>query len=372
MTSEAIWDRVRRGTLIVAEAGKNFIQTEGERPVHEYLANAQRLADRALAAGAGAIKFQTHEVSDEQLPVRVVAPHFKGMDRHAWVSRNTAATPVGEFWRPLKEHCDRIGIAFFSTPMSRGAAMKLSQVGVPIWKVGSADILDFVMLDFLAGTRKPIIISSGMSTLEEVKRAVGFLKARGVRVALMHALSKYPGEPEEANLATIDLYRDEFPGIPIGFSENSVGIEPSVIAVALGATFVEKHFTIDRNLWGSDHKVSSTLEEFRELVRAIREVEGSPAARGRWLQHPQLAAIRGAREKVLRPDEAAFRPLFRKSLMAGRDAPAGATLTPERLYAMRPQQHAGGLPSERYEDVLGRRLARPLKRYEPITEKVLI
>lgn len=365
--SDAIWERITRGTFIVAEVGKNFIQTEDDRPVAEYLENAKRLADAAKAAGADAIKFQTHEVEDEQLNISITAPHFKAADRYAWVTRNTRATPVDEFWRPLKEYCDRKGIVFFSTPMSRGAARKLTEVDVPIWKVGSGDILDFVLLDYLAGTGKPIIISSGMSTLEEVASAIRFLQKRGATIALMHALSKYPGELHEANLGTIELYREMFPGIPIGFSENSPHTEPSLIATALGATFVERHFGASRTLWGSDHKVSSTPEEFRMIANGIRAIAASASERARWLAHPQFAVIYGKREKALQPDEAEFRPVFRKSLMAGADIRAGAALTSELIYAMRPQQYAGGLPSERYEEVIGRRIVKSLKKYEPIT-----
>lgn len=372
MTSDTAWEKIENGAFIVAEAGKNFIETADDRPVQEYLENAKRLARAAKDAGADAIKFQTHEVEDEQLHIAITAPHFKGADRYAWVTRNTRATPVNEFWRPLKEYCHKIGIVFFSTPMSRGAAKKLVQVDVPIWKVGSGDILDFVLLDFLASTKKPIIISSGMSTLEEVERSVQFLKKRGVQIALMHSLSKYPGELHEANLATIELYREKFPGVPVGFSENSPHTEPSLIAAAMRAGFVERHFGLGRNLWGSDHKVSSTPEEFRRIAENIRLIAVSANERERWLKHPQFATIYGTREKVLRFDEAQFRPIFRKSLMAGADIPADTVLTAEHLFAMRPQQYAGGLPSERYEDVIGKRVTRNLKKYEPITETILI
>ncbi len=370
--TQTVWDRITKGVFIVAEAGKNFIQTENDRPVAEYLANAKRLADAAKAAGADAIKFQTHEVEDEQLNIPIIAPHFKGADRYAWVTRNTRATPVAEFWKPLKEYCDQIGIVFFSTPMSRGAAKKLTEINVPMWKVGSGDILDFVLLDYLAATGKPVVISSGMSTFDEVANAINFLKKRGATVALMHALSKYPGELHEANLGTIEFYREKFPGIPIGFSENSPHTEPSLIAVALGATFVERHFGASRGLWGSDHKVSSTPGEFRAITDGIRAIAASAAERERWLTHPKFAAIYGTREKVLRDDEARFRPVFRKSLMAGADIQAGTMLTPEFIYAMRPQEYAGGLPSERYEEVVGRRVRQDLKKYEPITEEILV
>lgn len=371
ISSEAIWEKITKGVFIIAEAGKNFIQTEEERSVSEYLENAKELVDKAAQAGADAIKFQTHNVEDEQLDLKIISPHFKGADRYSWLTRNTNATPVKEFWKPLKEYCDKRGVIFFSTPMSRGAARRLAEVGVELWKIGSGDILDFVAMDFMRRSPLPIIMSSGMSTMEEVELGLNFLRAKNNRVALMHCLSKYPGLPEEANLAVMELYRERFPGVPIGFSENSIGIEPSLIAVALGATMVEKHFTIRRDLWGADHKVCSTPEEFKELVRGIRTIEKDPAEKKRWLSHPNLAAILGKKEKKLKDDEVVFRPLFRKSLMAGRDIPAGAKLTPEMIYAMRPQEYAGGLPSERYEEILGKTTAKPLKKFDPITLEIL-
>ncbi|MBI4992220.1 MAG: N-acetylneuraminate synthase family protein [Candidatus Harrisonbacteria bacterium] len=369
--SEKIWEKIEKGVFIIAEAGKNFIQTADDRLVEEYLKNAKELVDRAVWAGADAIKFQTHSVEDEQLNIEIVSPHFKGLDRYQWVRRNTLATPVNEFWRPLKDYCEQKGIVFFSTPMSRGAAMRLSEVGVPLWKIGSGDILDFVCMDYLRATDIPVIMSSGMSTLEEVRKGIDFLRAKNPRVALMHALSKYPGLPEEANLAVMQLFQESFPGVPIGFSENSVGIEPSLLAVALGATIIEKHFTLRRDLWGSDHKVSSTPEEFKELVAAIRKIENSSEEKDRWINYPNLSAVLGKKEKILQKDEAEFRPIFRKSLMAGMDLTAGTVLEPKMLYAMRPQKYAGGLPSEDYEEVLGKRIKIPLKKFDPITKMVL-
>ncbi len=371
IAEKSMWDRMLERVFVVAELGKNFIQTQEERPVGEYLENAMALVRAAKEAGADAVKFQTHNAEDEQLNIHVVSPHFKGADRYSWLTRNTNATPVETFWKPLKAYCDEIGIIFFSTPMSRGAAKRLSQVGVPLWKIGSGDILDFVCMDYMRNSGLPIIMSSGMSTLEEVGKGMNFLLAKSKNVALLHCLSKYPGRPEEANLATMELFRERFPGVPVGFSENSIGIEPSLIAVAIGAKIIEKHMTMSRELWGADHRVSSTPDEFKRLAEGIRKIEANPAERGKWLNYPSIKEVLGKKEKILREDEAVFRPYFRKSLMAGCDIPAGAVLTPEMLYAMRPQMYAKGLPSEEYENVLGKVAKTNLKKFDPITWEVL-
>ncbi len=363
--TDLIWDKIQKGVFVIAEAGKTFIETEEDRPVAEYLKNAKELVDKAVWAGADAIKFQTHSVEDEQLPFEVRSPHFNGMDRYGWVKRNTDATPVKEFWKPLREYCESRGIVFLSTPMSRGAARRLSATGVLLWKIGSGDILDFVLLDYVRNTGLPVIMSSGMSTLEEVEKGFKFLRAKNKRVALLHCLSKYPGLPEEANLATMELFRERFPGVPVGFSENSPYLEQSLIAVAMGAAIIERHFTANRDSWGPDHKISSTPEELKKLVDGVRKIERDPEERMRWLAHPNALLALGKKEKFLREGEALFRPLFRKTLVAGEDIPAGAVVADKMLYAMRPQ-FAGKMPSERYHEILGRKTKSAIRKYDPI------
>lgn len=364
---QSIWEKMQTGVFIIAEAGKNFIQTQEEQSVEVYLRNAKQLVDEAALAGADAIKFQTHNYEDEQLNIDVISPHFKGSDRYSWVKRNSLATPVETFWKPLKAYCDEKGIIFFSTPMSRGAAQILhEQVGQPLFKIGSGDILDFVMLDYIRNLHVPVIFSTGMSTLEEVEKAVKFLREKNSMVTMLHCVSKYPCPPEELRLGTMNFYREKF-DMPIGFSDHSIGIEPDLVAVAMGATVLEKHFSLSRELWGSDHKVSMTPAELKALVEGTNEILNSSAKREEILASEYAQKSLGTSEKVLQEDEAAFRPLFRKSLMAGMDIAAGTVITSDMLYAMRPQMYAGGLPSEEYVNVLGKVLKKDLKKFDPVT-----
>lgn len=362
---------IQKKVFIIAEIGKNFIQTQEERPIIEYLENAKVLVQAAKESGADAVKFQTHHVEDEQLNITVVSPHFKGADRYSWVTRNANATPLNEFWRPLKAYCDEVGIIFHSTPMSRGAAQKLNQLDVAFWKVGSGDILDFVLLDYIASTKKPIIISSGMSTLEELDMSIDFLKRRNAEIILLHCVSKYPCPPEELRLGTMDMLHKRYEVI-VGFSDHSIGIDSALAAVALGARVVEKHFSLSRDLWGADHKISMTPDEMKQLVDGIRTMEQNPARKREYLEKDIVKRGMGSGEKVLQEDEAVFRPYFRKSLMASRDISAGTVLTSDDIYAMRPQQFAGGLPSEHYESILGKHTAVQLKKFDPITYATLI
>ncbi|MEK9186554.1 MAG: N-acetylneuraminate synthase family protein, partial [Patescibacteria group bacterium] len=186
-----------------------------------------------------------------------------------------------------------------------------------------------------------------------------------------HCVSKYPCPPEELHLKTIDFYKEKF-DMPIGFSDHSIGIEPDLVAVAMGATILEKHFSMSRTLWGSDHKVSMTPQELSDLVNGVNKVLESAEEKQKVLESDFAKKGSGSKAKVLQEGEAVFRPLFRKSLMAGQDIPAGATLTSEMVYAMRPQQYAGGLPSEKYEEVIGKKTAQALKKYDPITLNRLV
>ena len=372
---DKIWPKLKSGRVfIIAEAGKNFIQTEEDKTVDEYLANAKHLVDEAENAGIDAIKFQTHVPEDEQLNVDTPLPHFNIKNRYPWIVRVNRATPINEFWKPLKAYCEEKGIIFFSTPMSRAAAEILGKLDTPLWKIGSGDVLDFVMLDYIRNTGKPIILSSGMSTLDEVETSFKFLKEKNDRVALVHCVSKYPCPSEDLNLEMLNFYKEKFStddSVPIGFSDHSLGIESALVAVAMGATILEKHFSMDRGLWGPDHKVSMTPHEFAELVHEVRALEKDPEKQARLLESDFAKKALGKKEKVIQEGEADFRPIFRKSLMAGSDIPKGAVISADMIYAMRPQSLAGGLASEHYPDVLGKRTKKELKKFEPITSDII-
>ncbi|MBI4118600.1 MAG: N-acetylneuraminate synthase family protein [Parcubacteria group bacterium] len=351
------------GVFVIAEIGKNFIQSEDDRTVEEYLENAKALVDAAVNSGADAVKFQTHELEDEFLQhITVVSPHFKGSDRVRWITRNMNATPLETFWKPLQKHCEERGIIFFSTPMSRKAAHKLEELNVPLWKVGSGDVEDYATLDFLISTGKPIIISTGMVSLGELDDIVKYIRGKGSELAVLYCISQYPAPKEYFNLSTIEYMKEKYPDVIIGFSDHSLGYDVALAAVKLGARVVEKHFSLSRDLWGSDHKVSMTPEEFRAMVDIIRS--------GEYKDVDHLAYY-GDKEKELEGAKNMFRPYFNKALMAGQDIPEGTVITKETVFAMRPFMHAGGLPSKRFYDVVGKRTKVAFKKYDPITEDSL-
>lgn len=354
--------RKNSGVFFIAELGKNFIQTEEEKSVDEYLKNAKHLVDEAVRAGADAVKFQTHEIEDEQLNIDIVSPHFKGSDRYSWITRNMNATPLEGFWKPLKKYCDAKGIIFFSTPMSRKAAQKLEKVGVPFWKVGSGDAQDYVTLDFMTSTGKPIIIATGMVSLQELDEVIKHIVSKGSSLAVLYCISQYPAPAEYFNLGTIEYLKEKYPDIIVGLSDHSIGNEIALAAVKLGAKIIEKHFSLSRDLWGADHKVSMTPEEFKNMVDATRN--------GKY-KDIDTSKFYGIKDKELEGANNKFRPYFNKSLMAGADIPAGTVIAKEMIFAMRPKMYAKGLPSEKFEEVVGKTAKIDLKKYDPITyEKI--
>lgn len=355
--SEQVWQKIREGVFVVAEIGKNFIQTKEERSVEEYLRNAKELVNAAVESGADAVKFQTHEVEDEQLNIDITSPHFKGSDRYSWVTRNTQATPLEEFWKPLKKYCDDKGIIFFSTAMSRKAAQKMDKVGVPFWKVGSGDVQDYVMLDFMISTRKPIIISSGMASLAELDVVVRHIKSKRSPLAALYCISRYPAPPESFNLGTIEYLQEKYPDLIIGFSDHSIGSNICLAAVKLNARIIEKHFSMSRELWGADHKVSMTPDEMKDMIKAIHS-----------RSHKSIDAMRfyGRKDRELQGAHNQFRPYFNKSLVAGANIASGSTLNKNMIFAMRPKMYSKGLPADQFEKVIGKKIKQNINKYDPI------
>lgn len=231
--------------------------------VQNALANAKLLARMAKDAGADAVKYQTHVFEDEQ--------YKRSEARYEWIKLNESLTPLEEFWKPLKAFCDEIGVLFMTTPMSRLAAEKINEL-VTIWKVGSADITDMDTLHYLCHTKKPIIISSGMSTEGQVDAAVAYLKEAGADFALMHCVSIYPCPSHLLNLNTIAYFEKKY-GVQVGFSDHSKSLEAPALAVKAGATIIEKHFTLDQDAYGPDQKMSISVLELEEVVKNVRRAE---------------------------------------------------------------------------------------------------
>lgn len=263
--SVAIGDRVvgpGHPAYLVAEAGINH---NGD------LDTAKRLVDVAAAAGADAVKFQ------KRTPEIATPAAMRDTRRE---------TPWGEMsyleyrhrvefgeeqYAEIARHARERGIAWFASPWDVPSVAFLERFDVPTHKVASASLTDIPLLEALRDTGKPVICSTGMSTMAEVDRAVEVLGPD--RLVLLHATSTYPCPPEESNLRGIQTLRERFAGVPVGYSGHERGLQVSIAAVALGACVVERHVTLDRAMWGSDHAASLEPEGLRRLIRDIRIVE---------------------------------------------------------------------------------------------------
>jgi N,N'-diacetyllegionaminate synthase len=327
--------------FVVAEAGVNH-----NRDVEL----GKRLVDAALDVGADAVKFQTWVT--EKLVARdaPTAPYqARTLGGEPSQFEMLKALELGyDAFRELKEYAEGRGILFFSTPDEEDSADFLDQLGVPLFKLSSAEIPSIPFLRHVARKDRPIILSTGMATLGEVEAAVRAIEEEGNReLILLQCVSAYPSDPADSNLRAMDTLASAF-GYPVGFSDHTLGTEVAVAAVARGACLLEKHLTLDRGLPGPDHEASLDPEAFAAMVRAVRTVE---RALGDGVKRPVAA-------------EAETAPVLRKSLVTARPLLAGEPIGSEDVSLRRT---SNGLPPSALPQFLGRRLKRDLPENEPLT-----
>ena len=331
--------------FVIAEAGVNH---NGKVEL------ALQLVDAARAAGADAVKFQTFRAEDVVTPEAATADYQR---------TNTGETSQLEMIRKLEldeeahaqvaRHCRDRGVEFFSTPFSEPAVAMLVRLGVRRIKLPSGEITNKRLLECAAATGLPLLMSSGMATLAEVQRAIDWIAARWRRsgfpppgpdtLSLLHCTSAYPAPPESLNLRAITTMA-EATGLPVGYSDHSVGTEAALAAIALGATVIEKHLTLDKSMPGPDHRASADPGEFAAYVRGIRTVE---SMLGDGVKQPQ-------------PIEQNTRDVARRSLVVTRALPRGHRLADTDLGLLRP---GTGIAPEHWDEVLGRSLAQDLAAY---------
>ena len=326
--------------LIIAEAGVNH---------NGSLAMAKQLADVAKAAGADIVKFQTAKPE-------LVISRFAEKAEYQKAETGEAESQLEMCKRihltidehaQLKEYCDSIGIAYLSTPFDLDSIDFLQQLGTPMWKVPSGEITNLPYLEKIAATKKPVILSTGMSMISEIEDALTILEDGGAGpITLLHCNTEYPTPIEDANLLAMQDLREQF-GLPVGYSDHTAGIEADIAAAALGAVVIEKHFTLDKALPGPDHKASLSPEELTAMVAAVRKTE--------------LAL--GDGRKHVTESEAKNKPIARKSILAKRDIKKGETFTPENLTVKRP---GDGISPMRWYDVLGKTAKRDFAEDEKI------
>jgi N-acetylneuraminate synthase/N,N'-diacetyllegionaminate synthase len=331
--------------FIIAEAGVNH---------NGRLATALRLVDAAKRAGADAVKFQTFKAEHIATARAALAPY----QRRRLGRSGSQLEMIRKLELGVRDHeriiarCRRIGIVFMSTPFDEDSADLLKRLGVRRFKLPSGEITNKGLLQHVAAKGLPMILSTGMADLAEVSKAVGWIREKSkAPLTLLQCVTEYPAPVDQINLKAMATMRAAF-GLPVGYSDHTLGIDVAVAAAALGACVIEKHLTLDREAPGPDHAASLEPPEFKAMVDAVRRAE---AALGDGVKRPA-------------PCERRNRIAARRSLVAAADLPAGHRLVRADLAAKRP---GGGLPPEFLERAVGRRLRRAVKRDHVFSRKDL-
>lgn len=333
-----------RPTYIVAELSANHRQN---------VAQAEDLIFAAAKAGADAVKLQTYTA--DTLTLESDRPEFRIGEGTLWAGRTLhdlyreAFTPW-EWTIPLKQVAEALGLALFSTPFDATAVEFLSRAGMPAYKIASFELVDLPLIERVAQLGRPMIMSTGMASLDEIREAVEVVQRAGAPFALLHCVSAYPTPASEMNLRTIVHLGETFQ-CPVGLSDHSLGIAAAIASVALGATIIEKHLTLDRDDGGPDAAFSLEPDEFAAMVSSVRIAEQA------------LGEVHHGGGKAEEASRA-----FRRSLFIVADVEAGETVTEAHVRSIRP---AHGLPPKYLSQVIGRRAARRLERGEPLSWEML-
>ncbi len=305
--------------------------------VHEYI-------DAISKTGVNAIKFQTHIAEAESSihePFRVRFSDDK--TRFDYWKRMEFSL---DEWKEIKKHCDDVDLEFMSSPFSNAAIDLLEEVSVNRYKVGSGEVNNFVLLERIIQTGKPIIISSGMSSFEELDKTTQFLNDRNVEYSILQCTTSYPTKPKQLGLNVIQELKERY-GVPIGFSDHSSSIEACIAATTLGAEILEFHVVFDKESNGPDAKSSLTIKETSKLVQSVKNIELA-------MQHP-----------INKNDNSQFKELkqiFEKSLAVNKNLKKGDVLTFLDLETKKPKGY--GILASEYKSVLGKSLKRDLSKWD--------
>lgn len=317
---------------IIAEIGGNFTTLE----------QAKRLIDEAAACGVDAVKLQTYRA--ETLSSREAVFDMENTGVTSQFNLFQKYEIDEDLHRAVFEYAESHGLDWFSSPSHQSDVDLLEACGVGAHKIGSDDAVNLPFLRYVAKTGKPIILSTGMCTLDEVKESVAAMQDAGCRkLMLLHAITSYPTHPEHVNLAAMQTLAEAFPNIDVGYSDHTLTPVASLCAVAMGARIIERHFTWDKSAEGPDHMLSADPVEMKWLVGAIRSFE----------------KMRGDGNKEPASSEATTRRNNRKSVVLLRDLSKGAVISRDDVAIKRPGY---GIAPKFYEEIVGRKVIRDLPR----------
>lgn len=326
---------MKQPTFVIAEIGQAHDGSLGI--LHSYI-------DAVAQTGVDAIKFQTHIAAAESSihePFRVKFSYVDKTRYDYWQRMSFDAAQ----WAEIKAHCDSVGLEFMSSPFSNAAVDLLEDIGIARYKVGSGEVSNFLLLERLSQTGKPVILSSGMSSFDELDAAVSFLQARDIQVSVMQCTTSYPTPAERLGLNIIGELKQRY-GLPTGLSDHSGTPHPAIAAAALGAELVEVHAVFDKRMFGPDSRSSLSLDQLSQMVEGIRMIDTS-------LANP-----------IDKDDLTPYRELkgiFEKSLAVNKDLPAGHRLSFGDLEAKKPAGQ--GIAARNWQQVIGQPLKQPLSQW---------
>ena len=300
---------------------------------------AHAFVDAIAAAGADAVKFQTHIAAAESTPAEPFRVKFSRQDASRY-DYWTRMEFTEEQWRGLAEHCRERNVLFISSPFSIEAVDLLERIGQPVWKIASGETSNAQLLDRVLDTGNPVLLSTGMSPLDEIDAAVARVKGRGRRVGVFQCTTAYPCPPEKIGLNLVPFYRERY-GCWAGLSDHSGTIYPGLAGAATGLDMLEVHVALSREMFGPDVIASVTTTELRQLVDGVRFIE--------TMRANPLDKNESARET------APLRKLFTRSLVASQALAAGTVLSRDHVRIKKP---GTGLPPDRLDEVIGKRLSR--------------
>jgi len=309
--------------LVIAEVGINH---EGA------VDKALQMVDAAAAAGAEVLKFQCHITEKEMVPTDMT-PGEISSERLWDIIKRCELNEEEE--RRVQQRCAEKGLIYFSTPFSREAADRLNDMGVPVFKIGSGECNNLPLLDHIARMGKPMILSTGMNDLESVRRSVATIRRHGVPLALLHCTSMYPTPYPNVRLGAVSELRKEFPELPIGLSDHSMGVWTCLGAVGLGACILEKHFTVSRSWPGPDVPISIEPDELADLVQGSRAI---------W-------QARGGAKTILAEEQPVIDFAY-ATVVSIAPIRKGEAFTRDNVWVKRPG--TGPIKADRFEDVLGK------------------
>jgi N-acetylneuraminate synthase len=325
-----LWRDTKAPAFIIGEVAQSHEGSLGQ--AHAYI-------DAIADAGADAVKFQTHIAAEESSPDEPWRVKFSTQDASRYdYWKRMEFTP--EQWAELKEHADKRGLTFLSSPFSLAAVRLLDSLGMTAWKIASGEVGNFLLLDAIRATGKPVLLSSGMSGWQELDKAVHFLKEKQTALAVMQCTTAYPCPPEKAGLNLLQEFKTRY-ACPTGLSDHSGTIYPSLASITLGAKLIEVHVTMSRQMFGPDVPASLTCEEFSELVEGTRFIE--------------TALLNPVNKDKAAEGLSPLREIFGQSITAARDLTAGSVIALQDLGSRKP---GNGLPVSSALELKGRKLSK--------------